>query len=139
MANNKLRMCPDCLSAHQDHNWYIGDIEREEVVTAQTCSVHPSMSNYRVMRTLKTLIDWSDRPAGFKHKMRPNVVLHVVDGLLSRAVSELILFDYEQPFLDLLIAEGCLIEQDNGLIKVTEKGRGLARIKDVTGLTKVEA
>ena len=113
------------MQKHKENNWYIGlgDVVVDDV---RECECHPTMSNARVLRTLKSVKSFSLEPAGYVHpncKIRP--ITHE-NGLVHKRVVLSILFDYEKPFLELLIEQGCLKEHEG----VNEKLNCIPEIKD---------
>ena len=126
-------MCPSCWKAHKKNGWYIssGDARTNDTTL---CSFHPTMTNWRVIRTLNTLKVWSLENAPFHHKMASALTLTFEGGHIGRRTAEVILFDYEKPFLDLLSSEGYIKEHENhpGVARsltVTFKGDELLRAR----------
>lgn len=116
-----MKMCPFCLATHKRNNWYIGPLDGN-VKFAAMCETHPVMTNWRVIRTLRSIRYWDRQPIGYVHRMNRNVLVH--SSGVSRAVAEKILFDYEKPFLDLLIKEGYLKNND-GLLSLTPEANNV--------------
>ncbi len=112
-----MKMCPSCLAAHKRNNWYIGTID-SNVKFAVMCDIHPVMTNWRVIRTLKSIRGWDRKSAGYIHPMSRGTLVY--SNGVSRSVAEKILFDYEKPFLDLLIKEG-YIKDVEGNLSITPK------------------
>ena len=102
-------ICPGCLKNHKENNWYIspGDVKIE---TPAGCDFHPVMNNWRVFRTLKTIKSWSLEPGGYCHKHLSGVIMTYGGGHVDITVAQKILFDYEIPFIELLVKDGYLQE-----------------------------
>lgn len=105
-------MCRKCVETMKSNkSWY----QCEYYVVAMdsgNCLTHPVITNPRVVRTLKTLRAWSLDPAGTTMKVgSPNgsmskVVMHTGGGHIHERNAYLSLFDYERPFVDLLVELG---------------------------------
>lgn len=127
-----IKMCSECITRHKQNGWYLGDYV--EVKDPAECSLHPSMSNRRVIRTLKTIKSWSLEPEGYCHPFAKAIMMNRGGGHVSRRTAEAIMFDYEQPFIDLLIREGYLEEHQGDFFRpttltITFKGDMLIREK----------
>lgn len=131
-----MKMCRRCHKWHKDNKGYLNG--QEEIVRQADCQVHPRLDNWRVQRTLKTLMAWGLDREGHTIKVGSpgsygvqTVVINVGDGWIHERNAYLQLFDYERPFVDLLLSEG-LIERrecvrfvghvDPRAIRVTTKG-----------------
>ncbi len=100
-------LCPKCWKAHKDNGWYMsGDYKK--TANVPDCLFHPTLTSWRLLRTLKTLRVWSLEHEGFIHKNCPSVRLTLIGGHIHRRTAEAILFDYEKPFIELLLEEGYL-------------------------------
>jgi len=77
------------------------------------CLYHPTLTNWRVVRTLKALKAWSLEHEGYIHPNCRGLRLTLSGGRIHRRTAEAILFDYEKPFIDLLIQEGYLDSAHN--------------------------
>lgn len=124
-------LCPSCWKAHKKNNWYIGSMDQRTSNTLE-CTYHPTMTNWRVIRTLNTLKVWSLEGGGWKHKMAPGITMTFDGGHVGRRTAEVILFDYEKPFLDLLVAEKYVKEHEDHpevsrSLTITAKGDELIR------------
>ena len=100
-----MKMCRKCRKAHKDNGWYIGS--GDEVSTQAECQIHPRLDNWRVARTLKTLTVWG-MDDGYQVTVGrgQKIVVNVGDGWIHERTAFLKLFDYEHPYVDLLVAEG---------------------------------
>lgn len=106
-------VCKSCIKRSKVEKWY--PFVSPTVVNESNCKFHPAMTNWRVMRTLKTIKTWSlDIPgatvslasmAGGVCRMPVNMDGGHVHERTARAK----LFDYEGPYLDLLVENGCLV------------------------------
>lgn len=125
-----MNFCRSCDDLRRTRNGYFGS-EDKRVDDAKECHAHPTMDNWKVFRTLKTLKVWSIEQPGFRHKMFTGVVLVPDAGHVSRRTAEAILFDYEAPFIDLLLHER-LIRQHPGTpttLTITKKGDDYIRAR----------
>jgi hypothetical protein len=118
-----MKLCNTCMLKHKENNWYIGS-EDTVIDNVRECEAHPTMSNSRVLRTLKTIKTFSLEAAGYIHpncKIRP---MTYEGGLVHKRCLLAVLFDYEVPFVELLIEQGCLKQREGvpTLLQVTESG-----------------
>lgn len=102
-----MKMCRRCLKAHKDNGWYLSG--QEERVRQNDCQLHPRLDNWRVARTLKTLTVWG-MDDGYQVVIGrgQKVVVNIGEGWIHERCAFLKLFDYEHPFVDLLVTEGML-------------------------------
>lgn len=105
-----LKFCGPCHEHAKKEKHYLNG---QEVIvsTPEECSVHPRIDNWRVMRTLKTVHYFGSQPAGFRDRRAPTPITQP-GGWVHRRNLEVIVFDYEKPFIDLLVKEGLLEEVD---------------------------
>ncbi len=105
-------MCPKCVKTMKENkDWYQCSYY---IVAGDSgdCLTHPVITNPRVVRTLKTLRAWSLDPAGTKMTVGSptygmnKVVMHTGGGHIHERNAYLSLFDYERPFVDLLVELG---------------------------------
>ena len=108
-----MPMCNDCFKAHKEGGWYIGDDETAERVPVEKCDVHPVLTNWRVARTMRSLKYWSLCGEAYEHPNARGVRLCLSFGRVHRRTAEAILFDYEKPFIDLLIKSGYIEQEKN--------------------------
>lgn len=103
------RKCVKTMKANPD--WYQCDY-RIVAIDSGECQAHPVITNSRVVRTLKTLRAWSLDPAGARMAVgapgrgTTRVVMHTGGGHIHERNAYLSLFDYERPFVDLLVSLG---------------------------------
>ena len=106
-----MDMCQKCHSAHKENGWYLGG--NDKLVTQDECQVHPVQHNWRVQRTLNTLQVWgADDHYTVSVDRGCKVEVSLEDGWIHLRNAFLKLFDYERPFVDLLLKEGLLETQD---------------------------
>jgi hypothetical protein len=112
-----MKMCKKCHKWMKDNEGYLNG--QEEIVKQEDCQVHPRMDNWRVARTVKALVAWGMEAAGHKISVgHPDtcqvsrVVISLGDGWVHERNAYLQLFDYERPFVELLIAEGMIERQE---------------------------
>jgi hypothetical protein len=105
-----MAFCRSCLKKARANSDYLGAEDKQAVKQAD-CMVHPTMSNWRVWRTLKTIQYFAAQPDGFKDKRCPTPIT-LGEGWVHRRNAEVILFDYERYFIDFAI-ENKLLEQDS--------------------------
>jgi len=119
----KTYLCPCCWAAHKAGGWYMSS-DYVQVPDVADCTLHPDLSSWRVVRTLKSIRHWSMQPGEYRHPNFQGVRLVLEGGHVHRRTAEAILFDYEKPYLDLLVAEGYLDAHDGTprTLTVTEKG-----------------
>lgn len=125
-----MKMCRKCHAAHKKGKWYLNG--QEEIVKQDECSVHPILDNWRVQRTLRTLQVWgADDGYQVAVDRGCKMTVNVGDGWIHERTAFLKLFDYERPFVDLLVREGMLERREcirgiNGVqpqsIRVTMRG-----------------
>jgi len=125
-----MKMCRRCHSAHKKNGWYLNG--QEEIVKQDDCSIHPSLDNWRVQRTLRTLMVWgADDGYEISVDRGQKMVVGLEDGWIHLRTAFLKLFDYERPFVDILIKEGMLEQREcirgvNGVqpksVRVTMRG-----------------
>jgi len=107
-----MKMCRKCHKWMKDNEGYLNG--QEEIVRQEDCSVHPTMDNWRVARTVKTLTVWGMEAAGHTIKVGASgygvttVVISCGDGWVHERNAYLQLFDYERPFVELLLKEGMI-------------------------------
>lgn len=109
---NEVLLCPKCWSAHKKGGWYMSSAYARTANCVQ-CIFHPTLTNWRVARTLKSLRLWSLNGEGYCHKMFPAVRMTLIGGFLHRRTAEAVLFDYEKPFIELLVKENYLKEHQD--------------------------
>ena len=121
-------MCKGCVKVMKDNtNWYQNSYH---VVGVDDCLMHPVMTNWRVVRTLKTLRGWSLDPAetaiavGAPWRGTTRVVMHVGGGHIHERNAYLSLFDYERTFVELLIKEGYIKRHDGTPKTLTVNANG---------------
>lgn len=107
-----MALCDGCLKAHKENGWYLSDEEKKPPVSESACDLHPRLENWRVVRTMKTLKYFSMCGENYRHSHCPGVRLTLSFGRVHRRTAEAILFDYEQPFIDLLIRNGFLEQEE---------------------------
>ena len=117
-----LRMCKPCWAEQERIGGYLESTEKVDSVT--DCDVHPSLENRRVFRTMKTIKTWTLEIVGYTHpgnRIRPLVM---EEGRIHQRVAKSILFDYETPFIELLVYEGLLKRHEGTptLLSVTKHG-----------------
>lgn len=102
-----MKMCRRCHSLHKKNGWYLN--RQEEIVKQDDCSIHPKLDNWRVQRTLRTLQVWgADDGYEITVDRGQRMVVNIGDGWIHERTAFLKLFDYERPFVDLLVSEGML-------------------------------
>lgn len=102
-----MKMCRKCRKVHKDNGWYVSNDDK--VSTQAECQLHPRLDNWRVARTLKTLVVWGmDDGYQVTVDRGQKVVVNIGDGWIHERSAFLKLFDYEHPYVDLLVAEGLL-------------------------------
>lgn len=115
-------MCEACWAEQERIGGYLQSTEKVKEV--KECQVHPSLLNPRVLRTMKTMKTWSLEHVGKVHPMAKGVTLVPAAGHVHQRTAKAILFDYEAPFIDLLVYEG-LLQRHEGTpttLTVTKKG-----------------
>lgn len=130
-----MKMCRKCHRWMKDNDGYLNG--QEEIVHQEDCQVHPRMDNWRVARTVKALVAWGMEAAGHTivvgspDRGTSRVVISCGDGWVHERNAYLQLFDYERPFVELLLKEGMIerreckrgvFEVDPKAIRVTMKG-----------------
>jgi len=125
----KENVCPSCF----EYLKAVAPANYPNIVkcdNARDCVFHPTLDNWRTRRTLRTILAWSLNGEGYTH---PNFKLAAMtreQGWVHRRTAEAVLFDYEKPYLDLLIREKALKVADHGqgaILKLTPKGHKLIR------------
>lgn len=120
-----MKMCRRCRKGQKEQGGYL---RGTKIVRQTECSIHPRMDNWRVARTVKTLIAWgldgkgstiAVGASGNLHVQR--VVVGLGNGWIHLRNAKLKLFDYEVPFLDLLLKEGMIERREckRGLLEVS--------------------
>lgn len=104
-------ICKECRDRHVENKWYLSPDDK--LVEIEACRFHPRLDNWRVVRTLRTLKYWSLCGEGWKHKHAPMFRMTLAFQRVHRRTAEMILFDYEKPFIDLLIEKGYLEEESD--------------------------
>lgn len=117
-----LKMCQSCWDLQEKIGGYLQNTEK--VANAKNCSVHPSLSNPRTVRTLKTIKLWSLETPGYIHPNCKGLQLVPKEGHVHRWTAESILFDYEKPIIDFLIFENLLNLHDGVPKTLTVSKRG---------------
>jgi len=130
-----MNMCRKCRKWLKDNDGYMS--KQDKVVKQAECQIHPRMDNWRVLRTVKTLIAWGLEGEGHKITVgapgcgTTRVVICLGDGWIHLRNAKLQLYDYEVPFLELLEAEGMIESKecsrdvfgvDPAAVRVTMKG-----------------
>ena len=123
-----MSMCKDCFQAHKKGGWYISH-EDDIVKDVAKCDLHPVLTNWRVARTLRSIIYWSKCGENYRHPHAKGVRLCLSFGRVHRRTAEAILFDYEKPFIDLLIKAG-YVEQEEDFDGVAKAIRPLPESDD---------
>ncbi len=115
------KLCPKCWKAHKDGGWYMSS-EYSRTANVPDCDLHPTLTSWRVVRTLKSLRLWSLNGEGYCHPNFKAVRLTLTAGRIHRRTAEAILFDYEKAFIDLLIEENYLKQHNDfdGVARVLE-------------------
>jgi len=127
-----MDMCQKCISLmKKNKDWHQIDFTR---VAQSACQTHPVITNRRVIRTLKSIKAWSLEPAGMTQRggglnrdgtvWAATLKINVGGGHVPERNVRLILFDYEKPFIDLLVKEGYLARH-----------RGVRTIEETTPTT----
>jgi hypothetical protein len=124
-------LCPKCWKAHKDGGWYMSETYKK-TAHVPDCMFHPTMTSWRVIRTLKSLRVWSLMGEGYAHPNFKAVRMTLTGGYIHRRTAEQILFDYEKPFIDLLVEEGYLRQHSDWdgvsrALEITPKGDELLR------------
>jgi len=102
-----MKMCQKCHKKHKENGWYIS--YADERSTVDECQVHPRLDNWRVQRTLRTLQVWGvDDGLQITVGRGQKVTVNVGDGWIHERTAFLKLYDYEHPFVDLLVKEDLL-------------------------------
>jgi hypothetical protein len=117
-----LKMCEACWAEQERIGGYLQSSEK--VTDVKVCQVHPALGNPRVLRTMKTIKTWSLEAAGHVHPHCKISPITPEAGHVHQRVAKAVLFDYEAPFIDLLVYEG-LLERHEGTpttLTVTKKG-----------------
>jgi hypothetical protein len=124
-----LKMCVACWAEQERIGGYLQSTEK--VPDVRDCQVHPTLGNLRVLRTMKTLKTWSLEVPGYVHPHARGVRLVTDAGHVHQRTAKAILFDYEAPFIDLLVYEGLLQRHDGTptTLTVTKKGDDWLRAK----------
>ena len=102
-----MELCKACMRRTLEENWYVS--ASDKVVTDEKlCEAHPVMTNRRVLRTLKTMRVWSLEAEGYSVHLTPTckMPVNLGGGHIHERTARAKLFDYEGPFLDLLVADG---------------------------------
>lgn len=126
-----MNMCRKCRKGQQEMGGYLS--KADKVVKQAECQIHPRMDNWRVLRTVKTLIAWGLDGEGSKITVGigTKVVVGLGDGWIHLRNAKLKLWDYEVPFLKLLEDEGMIESRecqrdvfgvDPEAVRVTMKG-----------------
>lgn len=125
-----MKMCRSCYDLQKASGGYISPDDKR-IDDAKECMIHPTLDNWRVLRTLKTIKCWTLEHEGYRHPNAKGVNLVLEDGKIHRRTAQAILFDYEAPFIDLLVNQGYLIQHDETPISVsiTRKGDDFIRMK----------
>jgi hypothetical protein len=105
-------MCEKCFKNHKKNGWYIGFSDKK-IKDEKKCDYHPVLSNWRVTRTLRSLIYWSKCGENYRHPHATGMRLCLSFGRIHRGTAEAILYDYESPFIDLLIEAKYLEQEEN--------------------------
>lgn len=119
-----MKMCKACLATHKKNGWYLSSSDKQTKLVAK-CEAHPVITNWRVIRTLQSIRHWDRKSVGYVHPMSRGML--VDSAGVSRVVAEKILFDYEKPFLDLLITDGYIKDSD-GLLSITPKANEIKEL-----------
>lgn len=131
-----MKMCRKCLKWMKNNRGYLNG--QEKIVRQNECNIHPKMDNIRVIRTAKTLLALGLEPRGHKilvanqQSMSPQrVTISLGSGWIHEKNVYMQLFDYERPFVELLIREGIiergcqkdeLLDSDVAAIRITRQG-----------------
>lgn len=130
-----MKMCKSCHSGQVGSGGYIGP-EDVAVSDAKECQIHPTLDNWRTLRTMKAIKAWSLEGEGYRHPNCRGVNLTLCGGHVHRRTAEAILFDYEKPMIDLLVHEG-MLKIHEGIpttLTVTKKGDDWLRAQVQSGL-----
>lgn len=118
------KVCRACLQTSKDKKWY--PFSSPKLVPQEECSFHPVLTNWRVVRTLKTIRSWSLEGAGATVALTATckMPVNMGGGHVHERTARAKLFDYEGPFLDLLVQEGLLFRHKGMPITLTVSAAG---------------
>jgi hypothetical protein len=124
------RICRACVKRSKDEKWY--PFSNVDLVTQENCEFHPAMTNWRTVRTLKTLRAWSLEPDGATVTLDRNcrMPIQMGGGHIHERTARAKMFDYEGPMIDLLVKEG-YVDRHEGTPKtltVTRRGDEFIRV-----------
>jgi hypothetical protein len=125
-----MKICLYCWNQHEENGWHLSH-EDKQVLSADRCEVHPSMKNWRVARTLRSIDYWSKCDENYRNPNSGALQIAFPDGYVSTVAALKILFDYEHHFIQFLIKEKYLQlkfltfnHTERELIYLTPKGKG---------------
>ncbi len=124
-----MKMCRKCYKYLKDTRGYFsGD---EQMVKQADCLIHPRLSNRRVAKCLGFFEAMVLERDGFRHNCCRGVRMVIEDGWTSLRAAKAVLFDYEAPFIDLLLKERFLeftpYDGDPARVRPTLKGKAWLR------------
>lgn len=120
----KLKFCGPCWTDQERRGGYLNADSSEKVKSVKNCDVHPSLENRRLFRTMRTIKTWCLEIVGYTHSACKIAPMVHAPGHIRERNALMVLFDYEAPFVELLIHDG-FIERTEGtptLLSVTKKG-----------------
>lgn len=100
--------CQSCYGGQKAQGGYLGFGDVPGTSEAD-CLIHPRLDNWRLVRTLRTIQHFSAQPEGWTDRRCPTPITREA-GWVHRRNLEVIIFDYEVPFIEFAIREG-LLEQ----------------------------
>lgn len=118
------KICRACVKRSKDEKWY--PFSNVDLVTKENCEFHPDMKNWRTVRTLKTLRAWSLEPDGATVTLTRTCRMPVQmgGGHVHERTARAKLFDYEGPFIDLLVEQGFVARHVGVPTTLTVTARG---------------
>jgi hypothetical protein len=93
-----MNVCLYCWNQYEENGWKLASSDKQ-VLSADRCEVHPSMKNWRVIRTLRSINFWSQQDASYRNPNSGSLQIAFPDECVSTVAALKILFDYEQPFI----------------------------------------
>ena len=124
-----MKMCRRCRRGQKERGGYLSG--NEQIVKQAECSIHPRLDNWRVLRTLGFFEAMSLEADGHVHSHAKGVRMVITDGWTHLRTAKAVLFDYEVPFIELLLENVYLEHKENdgdpGRVRPTMRGKAWLR------------